>query len=148
MAQTLTRILIHLVFSTKNRADLILPSFESDLYAYVGGICRNKHCPLLAINGTANHVHLLVVLGKVATIADLLMHVKKDSSKWMKTRGVAEFTWQEGYGAFSIGESGRENVVGYIRDQKTHHLTRSFEDEFIELLRRYNVGYDPKYIWS
>jgi putative transposase len=93
-AQTITQILLHLVFSTKNRVDLITPAIETDLYSYLGGITRNLKCPLIAAGGTPNHVHLLVVFGKTVTLADLLMHTKKDSSKWLKSKGIRNFSWQ------------------------------------------------------
>lgn len=146
MAQTLTRVLLHVVFSTKNRDPLIVPERESELHAYMGGICRMLGAPSLAIGGTADHVHLLVVMSRTLTIADLLMHVKKDSSKWAGRRGP--FAWQEGYGAFSVGESGRAAAIRYIEGQKEHHSRVSFQDELLTLLKRYNVNYDPRYIWS
>lgn len=146
MAQTLTQILLHLVFSTKNRADLITPEIEPDLFAYLGGICRNLDCPLIAAGGTTNHIHLLVAFGKTITLADLLMHTKKDSSKWLKSKGIRPFAWQEGYGAFSIGESGRAATMTYIKKQKKHHTRMTFEDELKTLCRKYRVEYDPKYL--
>jgi putative transposase len=146
MAQTLTQILLHLVFSTKNRADLITPAVEPDLYAYMGGITRNLKCALISGGGTSNHIHLLVVLGKTITVADLLMHTKKESSKWMKSKGVPRFAWQEGYGAFSIGESGRGATMTYIKSQKKHHIKMTFEDELVALCRKYKVEYDPRYL--
>lgn len=150
MSQTLTRVLLHTVFSTKGRANLILPEVEDELHAYIGGIARNHKCPVLAAGGTANHLHLLLVLSTTCTIADLMMHIKKDSSKWIKTKGAEfeGFAWQEGYGAFSVGESGREATIRYIRRQHQHHAQRSFQDEFLDLLRKYGVEYDAKYIWA
>lgn len=150
MSQTLSRMLVHIVFSTKNRADLILPELEDELYAFIGGITRNHGSPLLAAGGTANHTHLLVVLSTTCTIANLLMHIKKDSSRWIKTKDArfTDFAWQEGYGAFSVSASHKDSVITYIQNQKTHHATRSFEDEFLAFLHKYDISYDPKYIWS
>jgi putative transposase len=150
MAQTLTRLLVHVIFSTKNRANLIKPEIEPELYAYMGGICRNRGSALLAAGGTANHVHLLVSLAKTIALADLLMDVKKDSSKWIKTRGAsfADFQWQEGYGAFTIGESQVDDLKGYIARQKERHRTATFEEEFVAFLKKYNVPYDERYVWS
>lgn len=148
MAQTLTKMLLHVVFSTKNRQALIQPSIEPDLFAYMGGICRNLDSPLITANGTANHVHFLVALGKTTPIATLMMTVKKESSKWFKTHSCPLFAWQEGYGAFSIGESQRQAVVSYIGRQKQHHIRTSFEEEFVELLEKYGIEYDPKYLWN
>jgi len=150
MARTLTQILLHVVFSTRHRRDLITPELESDLYAYLGGICRGQASPALAIGGTANHVHLLVTLTKTIAVADLLMAVKKESSKWINTKhsSLADFHWQDGYGAFSVGESQREAVITYIERQKERHKSMSFEEELVALVERYGVSYDPKRLWT
>lgn len=150
MAQTLTRILVHVVFSTKQRRNLIVPAIEPDLHSYLGGICRKRESPALAIGGTENHVHLLISLSKNIALSDLMMSLKKDSSKWIKTRGhaFADFRWQDGYGAFSIGESQVDAVTGYIREQKERHKTMTFEDEFVALAKRYGVAFDRRYLWS
>jgi putative transposase len=150
MAQTLTRLLVHAVFSTKNRTNLIKPEIEPELYAYMGGICRNAQSPLLCIGGTANHLHLLVSLSKNTALADLMMNVKKDSSKWIKTKGTpfADFEWQDGYGGFSIGESQVDDLRGYIGRQKEHHLTVTFEEEYLAFLKKYNVPCDDRYVWG
>lgn len=149
MAQTLTRLLVHTIFSTKNRANLIPPEIEPELYAYIGGICRNSQSVLLGGGGTANHVHLLVSLSKTGSLADLMMDVKKDSSKWIKTKAdyFAGFQWQEGYGGFTIGQSQVEDLKGYFARQKEHHCTTTFEEEFIAFLKKYDVPYDERYIW-
>ena len=151
MSQTLTRLLIHIVFSTKHRADLILPAFERDLHRYMAGICRSLESPLLEIGGTANHVHVLTSLSKNIALADLVMNMKKDSSKWIKTRAAEakSFRWQDGYSAFSIGESGSAALKRYIKNQKEHHRRRSFEDEVRELVKKYNViEFDERYAWD
>jgi len=148
MAQTLTRLLVHVVFSTKERRNLILPAIESNLHAYMGGICRNQESPALAIGGTENHVHLLISLSKNIALSDLILTLKKDTSRWIKTKGnaFADFNWQDGYGAFSIGESQVPAVTDYILDQKERHKTITFEDELIGLAERYGVNYDPRYL--
>lgn len=150
MAQTLTRLLVHTIFSTKNRANLIKPDIGPSLYAYIGGICRNADSPLLAAGGTANHLHLLMSLSKSRSLADLMMHVKKDSSKWIKTQAAyfADFQWQEGYGGFTIGESQVDDLKRYIDRQKEHHRATTFEEELVALLKKYNVAYDEKYLWA
>jgi REP element-mobilizing transposase RayT len=149
VSQTLTQILVHAVFSTKNRRDLIFPEVEAKLYAYIGGICRNCESPLLAIGGTGNHVHLLFVLSKNVALSHLIMTIKKDSSKWMKTQGAAhvDFHWQDGYGAFSVAASQRGDVIEYMRNQKEHHRTRSFEEELMAIARKCGVEVDPQYLW-
>jgi putative transposase len=151
MAQTLTRLLIHIVFSTKHRADLIVPDIEIELHRYMAGIARNLESPLLVSGGTANHVHMLTSLSKNIALADLVMNIKKDSSKWIKTRDAAPraFRWQDGYSAFSIGESGRARLTRYIQNQKAHHRKISYEDEVRELAAKYNVvEFDERYAWD
>jgi REP element-mobilizing transposase RayT len=147
MSQTLTRILIHLVFSTKNRSPMIDPAVEADLFAYLGGICRAKGCALLCAGGTADHVHLLVSLSKTITLADLLLNLKRDSSAWLKSRGAPRFSWQSGYAAFSIGESNVAALKRYIASQKRHHARRSFQDELRALCGRYGVEIDEVHAW-
>ena len=150
MAQTLTRLLVHVVFSTHDRRNLITPEIEPTLHSYLAGTCRNMESPSLAVNGTENHIHLLISLSKNIALADLLMNVKKDSSKWTKTQGHdhRDFHWQDGYGGFSVGESQVPTVIEYIRTQKEHHEQMFIEDELIKLAQRYGVQYDPKYIWT
>ncbi len=150
MAQTLTSLLVHIVFSTKHRADLITPEIEPELYPYLGGIAANHQSPLLVAGGTANHVHLLVSLSKNIALKDLLQNLKQDSSKWLKTKGreFAGFHWQDGYGAFSLGQSQVPHVRAYLAKQKIHHQQVKFEDELIELLQQYGVEYDERYLWD
>ncbi|MGB2984839.1 MAG: IS200/IS605 family transposase [Phycisphaerae bacterium] len=150
MAQTLTRLLTHIVFSAKERRNLITPAVEPELRAYLGGICRNRESPALVIGGTENHVHLLISLSKNIALSDLMMTLKKDSSKWIKTNGTAfrHFHWQDGYGAFSIGESQVGAVTDYIRGQKERHKSMSFEDELVALAERYGVAFDSRYLWT
>ena len=150
MAQTLTRLLVHVVFSTKERRNLITAAVEPQLHAYLGGICRNRESPALAIGGTKNHVHLLISLSKSIALSDLMMTLKRDSSKWIKTNGNAfrDFHWQDGYGAFSIGESQVRAVTDYIRGQRERHKTMTFEDELVALAKRYGVAFDTRYLWS
>ncbi len=150
MAQTFTRNLLHLIFSTKDRQDLIVPAIEEDLYSYLGGICRALGSPLLAGGGAENHVHLLVSLSKNMALAEFMMNLKKDSSKWVKTKGPPHemFMWQDGYAAFSIGESGVSDLKGYIARQREHHRTITFQEELIAFLKKYGVKYNERYIWK
>lgn len=147
MPQSLVKLLVHVVFSTKNRTDLIHPEFEAGLYAYIHGIVANNKSKLLIGNGTTNHVHLLISMGKTIDVSDLVGDIKRDSSAWMKKHDRS-FYWQEGYGAFSIGESQVPRVMKYIAEQKVHHATKDFKDEFEGFLRRYKVEYDERYIWD
>ena len=150
MASTLTKILIHATFSTKDRVPLIPASIEPDLFAYVGGICRRLESPLLAMGSVADHVHMLVSLGKTITLSDLMLNVKRDSSKWIKEQDAAlgVFGWQDGYFGFSIGESGVSALRTYIAKQKEHHKTIDFKDEVRTLLRKYGIEWDERHIWE
>jgi REP element-mobilizing transposase RayT len=131
MAQTLVSLLVHVVFSTKNRANLITPEIEPDLYKYISGTLRNMESPCLKIGGTANHVHLLISQSKNIALAFLLEEMKKSSSKWIKQRDLSlrSFSWQDGYGAFTIGQSNVGALKRYIETQKSHHRRRSLKDE-------------------
>jgi len=150
MAQTLVKLYIHIVFSTKNRANLIQPEIEDELFSYIGGISNNNKSKLLAANGTANHIHLLISMNKNIELSKLVGYIKRDSSKWIKTKGNSYrlFQWQDGYGAFSVGYTQIEDVKKYIAKQKTHHEELSFEDEFRYFLNKYDVEYDERYVWD
>jgi REP element-mobilizing transposase RayT len=150
MAQSLSSILIHLVFSTKNRESFITPTIEPELHPYMATIFRALKSPSLAIDGTTDHVHILFCLGRVMKIADLVEEVKTGSSKWLKTKGppFRNFHWQKGYGAFSIGQSNVAALKRYIRGQKQHHRRVSFQDEYRKFLKRYEIEYDERYVWD
>lgn len=150
MAQTLTKLLVHVIFSTKGRASLIEPEIDEKLYAYMTGIGHNLGSPVLAINGAEDHVHLLVSLSKTITLADLVLNVKRDSSTWMNKERLIKgsFAWQNGYAAFTIGESQVPALKRYIAGQKEHHRKVSFQDELRTFLKKYGVAYDEKYVWS
>ncbi|HKP69424.1 MAG TPA: transposase [Pyrinomonadaceae bacterium] len=147
MPQSLVKILVHIVFSTKNRSNLIIPDIESGLYSYISGIVEGNGARLVTANGTANHSHLLVSLGK-NDVSELIGDIKRDSSSWAKKHGVPNFYWQRGYGAFSIGQSQVPVVTRYIANQKIHHRTQSYQDEFRGLCRKYDVEFDERYCWD
>ncbi|MDQ6786703.1 MAG: IS200/IS605 family transposase [Acidobacteriota bacterium] len=150
MPQSLFKMLAHIVFSTKNRADLIAPEIENGLFGYMHGIVENNAAKLIVANGTANHVHLLVSLPKKIDIPELIGDIKRDSSSWIKKQNVnfSNFYWQKGYGAFSIGQSQIETVINYIKRQKEHHKKQDFKDEFRVLLHKYEIEYDERYVWD
>ncbi len=150
MASTLTKILLHVTFSTKARAAMIPVELGPRLHAYVGGICRRFDSPLLAMGGVADHVHLFISLGKTASLSDLMLNIKRDTSKWMKEQhdGPADFAWQDGYFAFSIGESGAPALRAYIADQREHHRHVDFKTEVRAFLRKYGVEWDEQHVWS
>ncbi len=150
MPQSLVKMLTHVVFSTKDRVDLIAPEIEDKLFAYISGIVKNNDSLLILGNGTPNHVHLLISLGKTISISSLVGKIKRDSSSWVKKQNPKfhNFYWQDGYGAFSVAQSQVEDVMGYIRNQKEHHKTKDFETEFRTFLNKYEVEYDEKYLWE
>ena len=150
MSQSLSSVLVHLVFSTKNREPFITPAIETELHPYMATIFRELKSPALAIDGTSDHVHVLFSLARVVTIADVVEEIKTSTSKWIKTKGpeYRNFHWQRGYGAFSIGQSNLELLKRYIRQQKEHHKHVTFQDEYRKFLNVYGIDYDEKYIWE
>jgi putative transposase len=150
MAQTLVSLLVHIIFSTKNRERIITPEVEPELFAYMGGILKNHESRLLDAGGTADHVHLLVSQSKNVSLSSLLKDIKKDSSSWIKTKGsqFRNFHWQDGYGAFSIGKSDVPELKKYIAGQKEHHRKQTFQEELIEFLKEYGIVYDERYLWN
>lgn len=150
MAQSLSSILIHLVFSTKLREPFITPEIEPELHAYLAVVFRECNSPSLLVGGAKDHIHALFALSRTAPVADVVEEVKKSSSKLMKTKGreFRNFQWQAGYGAFSIGQSSVVDLKRYIANQKNHHRRRSFQDEYRALLKKYNVEFDERYVWD
>lgn len=147
MAHSYTSNLVHLVFSTKERRNLILSNNQEKLWAYLVGIGKNKKTPVLAVGGMPNHVHLLLALPADQTLAKTVQALKANSSRWLRDHGI-EFAWQEGYGAFSVSASQAPRVKDYIRNQAQHHTKRTFEEEFLELLRKSGVDYDPRHVFG
>ena len=150
MAQSLANILIHIIFSTKKRQSMILPEIMPELYTYMTGIARVKKSEVHEIGGVEDHVHLLVSLPRTLPLSKLVEDVKKGSSKWIKTKGkpYTNFAWQNGYGAFSIGQSTYEDLRKYIQTQKDHHKNISFQDEYRAFLKKYRIVYDEKHVWD
>ena len=150
MPQSLVRMLVHVVFSTKNRADSIVPEIEDGLFGYMNGIVENNKSKLIIGGGTTNHVHLLISLGKVLSISELIGDIKRDSSSWIKKQDATfnQFYWQEGYGAFSVGQTEDEIAMKYIENQKEHHKTKDYKTEFRGFLKKYNIEYDERYVWD
>ncbi len=149
MPQSLAQLYVHLVFSTRQREAMIPAEILPRLHAYLAGTCQAVGCPALQVGGMADHVHLLFRLSRTMAFSDAVKAIKTESSKWMKAeRGVADFAWQAGYGAFSVSASQVDVVTRYIRNQAVHHGKRSFQDEFRLLLERYHVSYDEAYVWD
>jgi putative transposase len=150
MAQSLAKVLIHLVFSTKRRAPLLPQTPFAPLHAYAHGIFETQKCHLIEINNVCDHVHALFELHRTEALSNVVMHVKKGTSRWLKEQApeFRHFDWQEGYGAFSVGRSQRDELVAYIRNQQRRHPRVSFEDEFRELLKIYEIDFDERYVWD
>ena len=147
MGGTYSKLLFHIVFSTKDRRPFIRPEIEDELYRYLGGIVRNQQGVLLEAGGMPDHVHLLLKLSPSHRISDLLRDVKANSSGWLGDR-IPGFAWQDGYAAFSVSESQYEAVASYIRRQKEHHRQRDFRTELEAIFARHGVEFDPELLWK
>ncbi len=151
MSQSLVQIYVHIVFSTKHRKPCLKDNeFRDRTHRYLAGICKNLKSPALIVGGVEDHVHILCRLGKTIDIADLIHDLKRDSSKWVKAEQprLAEFHWQQGYGAFSISPSHVDALKDYIADQEEHHRHESFQDEFRRLCKKYGLEIDERYVWD
>lgn len=150
MAQLLAHIIIHVVFSTKNREPTIAADVMSRLHAYLAGVCRNQDSEAFRVGGTADHVHIACSLPRTDSVSRLVQEIKASSSSWMKTidGGHRRFAWQAGYGAFSVGQSQLPALVRYIDGQGEHHRVKTFQEEFTEFLQRYRVASDERYVWE
>ena len=148
MPQSLANILIHVIWSTKERRPLISDDVRAGLHGYLAGILKNVESSALIINSVSDHVHILCQLSKNLAACKLVEEVKKSSSKWMKEQGTGDFAWQNGYGVFSGSPSNVDAVREYIEQQAEHHKKRDFKDEFREFCKRYNVTIDERYVWD
>ena len=150
MPQSLSQIIIHLVFSTKDRRPLLDPLIRPRMHAYLATVCRDCDCQAYRVGGVADHVHLAVRLARTISQASLLERIKKTSSAWIKEQGqqYQDFYWQAGYGSFSVGWSRLNVLLRYIDDQERHHQKQTFQEEFRHLLRKYNVEFDERYVWD
>src|SRR5262245_59119810 len=151
MSQSLSRIYLHIVFSTKGRRQYFQDAdLRTELHNYLGGTCRNLECPSLCVGGVDDHVHILCRLSRTFTVAELVRELKRESSKWLKTKSteLLDFHWQDGYGAFSVSHSNVETVRKYIAQQAKHHRSETFQDEFRHLLRLHEIEWDERYVWD
>lgn len=150
MANTYTQLHIQFVFAVQNRISLIQTSWEEELFKYTTGIVKNHKHKMIAINGMPDHLHLFVGLHPTQSISSLMQIVKGESSEWINKKGFVKgkFQWQEGYGAFSYGHSQVNQVYNYVMNQKEHHKKRLFLEEYTELLQKFDVPFDPKYIFQ
>ena len=150
MASTFSQIYIQTVFAVSNRMSLIKPAFQEDLYKYIAGIVRNQGQKLISINGMLDHIHILIGLKPSIALADLVRDIKADSTTHInRNRWVhGKFTWQEGYGAFSYGHSQLDMIIRYIQNQEHHHKRRSFKNEYLTLLRKFDIAFEDKYVFD
>ena len=148
MAHTFTNLLTHVIFSTKDRMPCIDAELKPELLAYVGGMVREVGGKAYAINGTADHLHLLISLPSTIALSDAMRAVKANSSRWIGEKWSARklFGWQTGYGAFSVSKSNVNEVVKYIQNQEAHHRKVTFQEEFIAFLKKHRIVYDERYI--
>ena len=150
MPQSLARLHVHLIFSTKHREPVLRDTIRDSLHAYMATVLQNLGCPPVLINSVADHVHILFELGRTIAVSTAVEEVKKTSSKWIKTQGeeFAGFSWQAGYGAFAVSESNVPAVREYIAGQTEHHRQKSFQEEYRMFLERHRVAFDERYVWD
>lgn len=150
MPQSLVKNYIHIVFSTKYRKNIIAEDIEAEVFAYLGGACKQLGCQPIIVGGTSNHVHILCMLSKKITLIKLLEEIKSSSSKWIKTKGerFLNFYWQDGYGSFSVSPKDVDMITRYIQNQKRHHNKSTFEDEYRKILEKHKVEFDERYVWD
>jgi len=150
MANTFSQIYIQTVFAVSNRLSLIRPEFKEEVYKYITGIVRNQGHKLISINGIPDHVHILIGLKPSMALSDLVREIKSDSSNFVNEQRFVrgKFSWQEGYGAFSYGHSQLDKIIRYIQNQEKHHTRRSFKDEYLTLLRKFDIAFEEKYVFE
>ena len=150
MPQSLTKVYVHITFSTKHRNPSIGKDIEQELWNYIGGICKALECSPIRVGGYNDHVHICCLLSRKISQSKLLGEIKRQSSKWIKTKGreYEKFYWQDGYGVFAVNPMGVERVVKYIENQHEHHKKRSFQEELLAFLKKYNVNFDERYLWD
>ena len=150
MPQSLSQVILHIVFSTKDRRPWLDPAVRPRMHAYLAAVCRDCNCQAYRVGGVADHVHLAARLARTVSQAELLEKIKKTSSAWIKTQGAryADFHWQGGYGDFSIDWSQLEELERYIDSQEQHHRVLTFQEEYRMLLKKYHVEFDERYVWD
>ena len=150
MPGTFSQIYIQVVFAVKGRESLIQSSYEEELYKYISGIVRNKEQKMLAINGMPDHIHFLIGMKPSCCLSDLVREIKKSSNDFIKEKKFSKFKfyWQEGYGAFSYSHSNLDNVIKYIMNQKEHHKKKTFKEEYLEFLRKFEIEFKDEYLFE
>jgi putative transposase len=150
MANTFSQIYIHCVFATKDRDCSISQTWKNELYKYICGIVNNNNQKVYAINGVADHIHILISIKPNCLLSDLVRDIKASSSKWVNSKSFlkGKFQWQEGFGSFSVSQSQLDKVIAYIDNQEEHHKKLSFKAEYLDFLKSYNIEYDEKYVFQ
>jgi putative transposase len=150
MPQSLSNVIVHIIFSTKNREPWLDSAIRSRMHSYLATICRDLDAEILCVGGVADHVHIVTTLPRTVSQAQLIEGIKKPSSKWIKTLDARYrgFSWQRGYAAFSVSESQLKTVVQYAQRQEEHHRNRTFQEEYRELLRLHAIEFDEQYVWD
>lgn len=150
MPHSYSTCLMHCVFSTKDRQKIITPNLETRLWPYLGGVARENKMTALAVGGVEDHVHILLAVPSTLSISKAMQLIKGGSSKWIHDTfaDFQDFEWQEGYGAFSISQSGIADTIAYINGQRDHHADYSFKAEFIAFLKKHEIQYDERYVWG
>ena len=148
MAHTYTNLIYHIVFSTQGHLPLLKPEYRQELFAYLGGLVKEKGGLPIIINGVADHIHLLILLPPNLSVSEAMKFAKANSSRWMKQRFKTPFAWQTGFGAFSVSRSNVPAVAKYIRDQEAHHRKMDFKTEFTTLLEKNEIDFDEKFLWK
>jgi REP element-mobilizing transposase RayT len=150
MPQSLSKVYIHITFSTKNRLPIIDDSIKTDLWEYIGGVCKKLECNPIRVGGHDDHVHICCLLSKKITMASLLEEIKKQSSRWIKTKSCryTPFYWQDGYSIFSVNSRELDVVIHYIDNQKEHHKKQTFKEELLAFLKKHNIEYNESFLWN
>ena len=155
MPQSLSNVLLHLLYSTKNREKYLTDTrLRNELYAYTSSALSSMGCNCIIADGTTDHIHIFFAMSRTESISDVVKHTKKETSKWLKTKSLdydpllSKFAWQSGYGIFSVSASQKNKVVSYIKGQEKHHKTITFKEELLSFLKKYEIEYDEKYLWD
>jgi len=150
MPQSLALLIVHVVFSTKDRTAVLGPSIRPTLHAYLATVARNLACECPRVGGTSDHVHLVIRLSRTISAAKLVEKLKTSATQWVKAQSAefSGFAWQRGYGVFSVGPADLDALLGYIDNQEEHHRKRTFQEEYLMFLRKYHLDYDDRYVWD
>lgn len=151
MPQSLSNVLVHIVFSTKDREPFLSDlELRTEMHSMLGGICNDLGSQSVIVGGVEDHVHILARQSRTLALSDWIKELKRQSNLWVQSsrHTARDFKWQSGYGAFSVGNSQKDNVIAYIRNQEQHHRITSFQDEFLLFLKKYELEYDERYVWD